>query len=423
MTTIFAVSSGRPPAAIAVLRISGPDALAAAERLAGTLPRPRRAGLRTLRTSTGAVLDQALVLVFPGPATATGEDLVELHLHGGRAVVSAIEQALAELPGLRPAQPGQFTRRALANGRIDLIQAQGLADLLEAETEQQRRLAIDSVDGAVSRMVAGWMATLSSIGAQVEAAIDFHEEDDVAPIDTHALDRETRDLIAAFAQVLARPPVERYRDGIRVVLVGPPNAGKSSLLNALIGRDAAIVSPIAGTTRDRIEASVVRRGQVYSITDTAGLRDDASDLVEQIGIERARAAVAAADIILDLGGDYGQDARTILVHAQADVRAAPPAAAIATSIHQPETVEGLWVALDKRGGTILGAAEGPTFHEAQRQAITTADAALRASIVADDLLLRAEEVRTASRALAGLLGIDATEAMLDNLFGRFCLGK
>jgi tRNA modification GTPase len=423
MDTIFAVSSGRPPAAIAVLRISGPHAIAAATRLAGTLPPPRRAALRTLRTDDGSAIDEALVLVFPGPKTATGEDLVELHLHGGRAVVAAVERALSAVAGLRPAEPGEFTRRALINGRIDLIQAQGLADLLEAETEQQRRIAIDSADGMVSRKVAEWMNAVSAIGALIEAAVDFDDEDDVAPIDTVRIDHDTRLIVGELKAALARPPVERYRDGIRVVLVGPTNAGKSSLLNALLGREAAIVSPIAGTTRDRIEASVIRRGRVYSLVDTAGLRDDSTDPIERIGIQRAHAAQAAADIVLDLGSKALPGPRTLLVHAQADVRPSIRLDVLAASIHDGASIDRLWDAIEQRGDRVLSDADGPTFHEAQRSAIAIAHDALAASIGSDDLLLRAEEVRTASRALAGLLGIDATEAMLDTLFGRFCLGK
>lgn len=421
--TIFALSSGRPPAAIAVVRISGPDALAAGERLAGSLPPPRRAGLRALRDDEGNAIDQALVLAFPGPATATGEDLLELHLHGGRAVVAAVEQALAAQSNLRAAVAGEFTRRALTNGRIDLIQAQGLADLLEAETEQQRRLAIESADGAVSRMVTGWMDSLSRLGALIEAAIDFDDEDDVSPIDPAFIQSESASLADALGQVLARPPVERYRDGIRVVLVGPPNAGKSSLLNVLIGREAAIVSPIAGTTRDRVEASVVRRGRVYTLVDTAGLRDDAEDPIERIGIERARDAVAAADIILDLGDTNSDDPRAIAVHARADVRLAPQRNSIPTSINDMRSIDALWEEVERRGDGVLGDVTGTAFHETQRQSIAEAQAALARLLGSDDLLLQAEEVRTASRALASLLGIDATEAMLDALFGRFCVGK
>ena len=303
MDTIFAVSSGSPPAAIAVVRISGPDAFNAGVALAGTLPEPRHAAVRRLTDPrSGLLLDRALVLVFPAPTTATGEDTVELHLHGGRAVVAAIEAALGEQPGLRLATPGEFTRRALASDRIDLAEAEGLGDLLMAETESQRRAAMASVEGALSQAVRGWQDRVIALSARVEALIDFSDEGDVAD------DGSTLERIGAEAQVLAQdislalsnPPVERLRDGIRVVLSGAPNTGKSTLLNALCQRDAAIVSPISGTTRDRIEVPVIRDGVAYILVDTAGLVETTHDPIEQIGVDRARDAAATADIVLAL---------------------------------------------------------------------------------------------------------------------------
>lgn len=423
MDTIYAISSGRPPAAIAVMRISGPAAIAAATRLAGTLPPPRQAGVRVLRDGDD-ILDRALVLVFPAPNTATGEDLVELHLHGGRAVVAATEHALANMPGLRQATPGEFTRRALGNGRIDLVQAQGIADLLEAETEQQRRQAIMHAEGAVSRRIAGWMDDLSALRALVEAAIDFEDEGDVAALDGQEIRQRSEAIAADLAATLARPSIERYREGVRVVLVGPPNAGKSSLFNALIGRDAAIVSPVAGTTRDRIEASVVRRGVAYTLVDTAGLREETDDPIERIGIERTHAARDTADIIVDLTDNAVAGPRVILVHPRADVRTdAARVGSIATACDQPDTIDLLWTRIDHCQRAILGAADDVAFHQHQRATMATAHAALASSLATDDLLIKAEELREASRALGSLLGVDATEAMLDALFGRFCVGK
>lgn len=275
MTTIFALSSGAAPAGIGVIRVSGPNAMTAVAALAGPLPPPREARVRALRDAGGALLDRALVLVFPGPATATGEDLVELHCHGGRAVIAAVLRSLGEQPGLRQAVGGEFTRRALANGRIDLAEAAGLADLLSADTERQRVAALAAAEGVVSQRVRGWLDRLAMLSAMVEAQLDFADEDDVDDdaAAMAAVVEGQRALAAELAAVLANPPVERLRDGISVILAGPPNAGKSTLINLLSQRELAIVSPIAGTTRDRIEATVVRDGLVYVLTDTAGLTE------------------------------------------------------------------------------------------------------------------------------------------------------
>ena len=300
--TIVALSSGRPPAAIAIIRISGPRALAAAGAVAGSLPEARRAALRTLRAPDGAVLDRALVLAFPGPRSATGEDIVEFHVHGGRAVAAAVEEALVAQPGCRRAEAGEFTRRAFENGRIDLIEAEGLADLLAAETEGQRRRAIDAAEGHVSRRIGEWADAVLALSARVEAILDFGDEDDVAADDA-GIARDAAALASEMARSLDQPTVERLRDGVIVALAGPPNAGKSTLLNALAGRDAAIVSPIAGTTRDRIELQLVRAGRAYRLVDTAGLRGDDVDVIEAEGIARTIRTIAGADIVLWLGDD------------------------------------------------------------------------------------------------------------------------
>ncbi len=423
--TIFAVSSGRPPAGIAVIRLSGPHARDAATALAGRLPAPRHAGLRGLRDGAGALLDRALVILFPGPATATGEDVVEFHCHGGRAVTQAVERALAAQPGCRLAEPGEFTRRALLNGRIDLAEAEGLADLLEAETEAQRVAALAAAEGRISRQVADWLAQVAALSARIEAELDHADEDDVAADDRHvaAIRDEAITLGRTIATVAAAPPVERLHDGIRVVIGGPPNAGKSTLLNLLAERDAAIVSPIAGTTRDKIEAGVRRHGIAYNMVDTAGLTDT-DDVVEAIGVERATAAIDAADVLVWLADEPPPRDDGLWVHARGDVagREAMPAGRVAmVRQDRPETVEALWWLIEDRAKALLPRADALPLRERHRSWCKAAATALVTMPV--DPLLIGEHLREARRSLAAVIGVDATEIMLDALFSRFCLGK
>lgn len=425
--TIFAVSSGRPPAAIAVLRISGAAAIDAATRLAGKLPTPRRAGVRALHDPVGGeLLDRALILVFPGPATATGEDLVELHLHGGRAVVAAVERALAAIDGLRAAEPGEFTRRALAHGRIDLTEAEGLGDLLSAETDAQRRMALANSDGRLRRTVADWSAAATRLSAMVEAVLDHADEDDVDAGDDvlTSVRREATALADAITAVLAVPPVERLRDGIRVVLAGPPNAGKSTLLNAVVGREAAIVSPLAGTTRDVIEIPVTRSGIAWLFVDTAGLREDSSDPIERIGIDRATGSMATADIVLWLGDDPAP-VEAIALYPRCDVRddIAIPVDRIAVSATTGHGLDRLWQQLIDRAATLLPKVDDLSLNRRQAAHAGTAAAALMRAGRQQDPLLLAEELRYGVQAFAALTGMRATEAVLDDLFGRFCIGK
>lgn len=419
--TIFALSSGRLPAAIGVVRVNGPGALEAARALAGRLPEARRAGLRTLKDGEGRVLDRALLLVFPGPDSATGEDLVELHLHGGRAVVAAVEAALAA-QGLRRAEAGEFTRRALANGRIDLAQAEGLADLLQAETEAQRVAAAGAAEGLVSRMVRGWSGRALALSAEVEAALDFSDEDDVA-VDLGGVAEGITTLRAEMAAALDQPTVERLRDGVRVVLAGPPNAGKSTLLNLLAQREAAIVSPVAGTTRDVIEAPVVYKGDTYLLSDTAGLVEGTADPIEAIGVERARAVVRAANVLIWLGDDPpAGDA--IWVRARADEpgrQDLPEGGDVGVSREWPDSVAALWRLIGERARKMLPPADRPALNARARAHVADAVAALNAP--SEDPLIVAEQLREARTALARVTGEDATEAMLDALFGRFCIGK
>lgn len=422
--TIFALSSGVPPAAIAIVRLSGAGAFDAVRTLAGDVPEPRRAALRALRAGD-ELLDRALVLVFPGPDSATGEDLAELHLHGGRAVVRAVEAALAALPGLRAAEPGEFTRRALANGRIDLSEAEGLGDLLMAETEGQRRTALRSAEGAVRRAVEGWEARALALAAQIEALLDHSDEDDVANGDFSVqVGTEASALANSIREVAERPPVERLRDGLRVVLAGPPNAGKSTLLNALAGRDAAIVSPIAGTTRDRIEAPIVRNGIAYVLTDTAGLTATPGDAIEAIGVARAEEALATADIMLWLG-DLPPPAHpaALWLHARCDSRPAAPQEALAVSALTGAGIDALWTRLGALAAELLPPSDLVALNARQRGLCLAAADAFVAIADESDLLIIAEHVRSALRAFDAISGGAGVEAMLDSLFARFCIGK
>jgi tRNA modification GTPase len=422
--TIFALSSGHPPAAIAIVRISGPDAHRAAEALAGTLPPPRQAAVRQLGAAGGDLLDDALVLRFDGPASATGEDLVEFHCHGGRAVVAAVLAALAAAGGLREARPGDFTRRALENGRIDLIEAEGLADLLEAETETQRRSALLMADGALSKRVSAWQQRLLELSARAEAAIDYVDEGsvDASP--------ELRQDCTAFAdelrEWLSRPRAEPLRDGIRVVIAGPPNAGKSSLVNALAGTERAIVTDVPGTTRDHIDVPLAFCGVPIRLTDTAGLRET-GELVEQIGVERARRLVEISDILLWLGEpeDAPEHPRLIQVHAKADLpdRAAAPEGSIPVSSTAGTGIRQLIEAVVDEAKPLLPGDGEIAINARQAGGLADALAALEQAGDSADVVIAAESLRQARAAFDRLTGRAGVEDLLDALFGRFCLGK
>ena len=422
--TIFALSSGAPPAAIAVVRISGPRAGDVLQALAGKLPAPRRAAAVTLRDASGDLLDRALALWLPGPATATGEDIAELHCHGGRAVIAAVEAALAALPQLRRATSGEFTRRAFANGKIDLAEAEGLADLLSAETELQRQSALAMAGGAFSRMVEEWRTRLLESSAALEAVLDFADEDDVAnlPGDFAA---KLESLRSELADWLTRPRAEALREGFRVVLAGPPNSGKSTLFNALIESEAAITAPIAGTTRDVLTHPVAIEGVPFRFADTAGLRAAAGDVIEAIGVERAHAAIGDADLVLWLGPEGEGPAGGWEVEPQAD-RPGHPAKRNPRHRVSALTGEGLdalrrdlvthaRAALPRPGAAALNAR--------QHRLLADAEAALAAATRQSDPLLAAENLRLARLSFDALLGRTTTEDMLDALFGRFCLGK
>ncbi|MEA3049454.1 MAG: tRNA modification GTPase [Sphingomonadales bacterium] len=422
--TIFALSSGSPPAAIAVVRVSGPRAPAALEALTGKRPEPRMATLATVRGAGGERLDTALALFFPGPASATGEDVAELHLHGGRAVVAAVLEALSRIEGLREARPGEFTRRAFERGRIDLAEAEGLADLLEAETQSQRRSALAMAGGAVGRLIGPWRERLLGLAAGLEAAIDFSDEGEVGEAPPPGWRSALEALVAEIEAALARPPAERLREGIRLVIAGPPNAGKSSLLNHLSGREAAITSPSAGTTRDVIEAPTAIGGTPFLLVDTAGLRDS-EDEVEAIGVGRARESLATADLILWLGppADCPAGDRALIIQSRADIDQPDPAAQFRVSARTGEGMDALLAAIRERAQTLLPNEGDVALNRRQRTAVGDAVAGLHEAGSHKDILLAAESLRAARYALDRVTGGAGVEDMLDTLFGRFCIGK
>ena len=435
--TIFALSSGMPPAAIGVVRLSGPNAAAALQALAGRLPAPRRASLAELSDGEGAPLDRALVLWFPGPTTATGEDLAELHLHGGRAVVAAVEAALGAMSGLRRAEPGEFTRRAFDNGRIDLAEAEGLADLLAAETESQRVQALGMASGHVSRAVAGWQERLLTLMAGAEAELNFADEDDVevGELVSQRLIVGMAALAGELDEWLARPAAEVVSEGLSVVIAGPPNVGKSTLINALVQRELAIVSPVAGTTRDVIETPLALDGIAMRFSDTAGIRGEGANAIEAIGIDRAKAAVDAADILLWLGPPKAvpDHPRAILIAAQADRWKGDAAAEadaarcdLTLSAATGEGMDRLHRMIVEMARTLLPREGEAALRQRQRAALSEAKQWLEiesGSREAGDLILLAERMRLAATALDRITGRAGVEDMLDTLFGRFCIGK
>ena len=423
--TIFALSSGSPPAGIGVIRISGPQAPIALSALVGKLPAPRRATYATLRDAGGSPLDQAMVLWLPGPGTATGEDVAEIHCHGGRAVIAAIEAALGQLPKLRRATPGEFTRRAFANGRIDLAEAEGLADLLTAETELQRRSAMSMAGGAFSRQVEAWREQLLQLSASIEVELDFSDEDDVPQQPSPRREQLTA-LANEIADWLARPAVELLKDGFRVVIAGPPNAGKSTLFNALVESEAAITSQYAGTTRDVITRAVAIDGVPFLFVDTAGLRDGVSDPIEVIGIGRAENELSAADLVLWLGSEGFGPPSAWEIEAQADRgdRETKQSPHHRLSVVTGEGMDELRQALIAHALAVMPKPGEAVLNQRQRDLLEQAHSALRAAGQhLSDLLLAAENLRLARLSFDRLIGRSATEHVLDTLFGKFCIGK
>jgi tRNA modification GTPase len=422
--TIFALSSGRPPAAISVIRTSGPLAHVAAERIAGTLPEARTAAVRELRHPvSGELLDEALVLRFDAPASSTGEDVIELHCHGGRAVVDAVLGAFGEIEGLRQAEPGEFTRRAFENGRIDLTEAEGLADLIEAETESQRRAALALAEGGLRKQIAAWQERLLALSAQAERAIDYDEDDE--PVDPILL-RDCAALGAELQAWLDRPRAEPLKDGVLVVIAGPPNSGKSSLINAIVGEERAIVTDIPGTTRDHIEVPLSLGGVPIRLTDTAGLRET-SDKVEAIGVERAGRLLEAAELLLWLGDpDTAPDHPGVVrVYAKADLpeRRAGPDGSLPVSAVTGAGLANLLKEVERLARSVLPTEDAIALNRRQARHLGDAADAVGDAASAHDYVLIAENLRLARAAFDRLTGRAGVEDVLDALFGRFCLGK
>ena len=422
--TIYAISSGAPPAAIGIVRISGPAASSALVELTGRTFEPRLATLARLRDRAGAMLDEALILWFPGPHSATGEDCVELHCHGGRAVLAAVCHALGIMPGLREAEPGEFTRRGFVNGRIDLAQAEGLADLLEAETETQRAAAIINAGGALSLQIAEWRESVLELSARVEAALDFSDEDDVSDLPAD-FDDKVRKLARDLRRHLERPRSDRLGEGFRVVLAGPPNSGKSTLFNVLVESEAAITSPVAGTTRDVIERAVAIEGIPFVFVDTAGLRDDAGEEIEALGIERARTELARADVVAWLGPEGEGPAGAWEIDAQCDVddRVVKVAPRFRVSAVSGTNIVKLKHALVETARRQLPKPGELAINRRQHALLSDALAAAEQVDCHADLLLKGEELRRVRAAFDRLTGRTTTEDLLDALFGRFCIGK
>jgi len=441
--TIFALSSGRPPAAVAVVRISGPRASFALEKLIGRVPAARRASLARLRhPATGGLIDEGLALWFPGPNSETGEDIVELQVHGGRAVIAAVLSALGELAGLRHAEAGEFTRRAFENGRMDLTAVEGLADLVAAETEAQRRQAFLQLKGLLGERAESWRQRLIEAAALVEAGIDFSDEDDV-PSDLMARSLERiRPLADEISRAMAGQG-ERLREGLRVAIAGPPNAGKSTLFNRLARREAAIVSPFPGTTRDVLELHLDLGGYPVTMLDTAGIRDT-SDPVEREGVRRASVQASGADLVLWVLDATEQEQRSTQAPAAAwvvvnkmDLAGLKEKESIESRfinenpIHFISSATGAGVA--ELVGAIASFAELFFTREAALVTRERQRAHLRETLVAlqgaqqaaqegrDEIM--AEHLRLASRALGRLLGRVDVEDVLDVIFRDFCIGK
>lgn len=430
--TIFALATVKGRSGVAVVRISGPLAFAAAERLAGSLPAERQARLRSLRDpSTGEVIDRALVLVFPDTGSFTGEKIVEFQIHGSLAVQNAVLQCLGNDPGLRLAEPGEFTRRAMENGRMDLSQVEGLADLIEAETDAQRRQAMRVMQGTLGALAGRWRSSLVRASALIETTIDFADEELPPDLLIEAKERTVEVLAEMRQQVRGAAAAERIREGFEVAIVGLPNAGKSTLLNRIAGREAAITSEVAGTTRDVIEVRMDIRGLPVTLLDTAGVRDT-EDGLEALGVARTRARAEQADlrVFLRTEADEGlfyelSKPGDLFVRAKADI--------VEGSVDEGVSgLTGLGVdtLLNRIGDILSQRASGASdvIRLRHKLAMEAAISALESAVDQIDsgiefAELAAEDYRRAIRHLDSLIGRVDVETLLDEIFASFCLGK
>ncbi len=437
--TIFALATGRLPSAIAIVRVSGPGAGTVLKALAGRLPPPRAAIRVLLRDAVRQPIDDAVVLWFAGPASATGEDVAEFHVHGGRAVLAALFAALSAFPDLRAAEPGEFTRRAFENGKLDLTEAEALDDLIHADTERQRRQALRQLNGLLGDRARDWRARIIEASALIEASIDFADEGDV-PAELMAPAREKiRTLLGEVQEVLAaQGQSERLRDGLVVAIAGPPNVGKSTLMNQLARREVAIVSPYAGTTRDVIEVALDLDGYPVTVIDTAGVRET-GDPVEQEGVRRAKARASEADLVLwliDAQNPLAPAAAVApvwLVRNKVDLDAVRSGNGTAPhkvmadfqiSAHRGDGIAQLIAALVGFAGAFFGSGEGGLITRTrQRQWLQDAAGSLQRSLVSQGEELAAEELRAAAFSLGRLLGRVDVEDILDVIFREFCVGK
>lgn len=433
--TIYAAATAAGRAPVGILRISGPRAREAAVRLSGDfLLEPRRATLRRLRDPrSGEVIDRALLLWFPAPRSETGENLLEIQHHGGHAVLAAFMAALGDIPGFRPAGPGEFTRRAFLNGKLDLTAAEGLADLIDATSHAQARQALRQLDGELGRLYAGWRERLLQALSLLEAEIDFAPDEEVPDSMLARIRPGMARLGAEMAAHLADGGRgERLRTGVTVAVIGPPNVGKSTLVNLLARRDVAIVTSIPGTTRDVIEVQLDLDGVPVTLLDTAGLRET-DDPIEQEGIARARSRAEQADLCLYVveAGTAAEavpepDDRTIVLRNKADL--APDSAGLAISCRTGTGVPAMLGILRDRARGLVGTGETPLLTRARhREALSVAQLSLERfmAVSADggELALSAEELRLAARAVGRITGVVGVEDVLDRIFSTFCIGK